>query len=1326
MGNTSAAPKRADRGKFQNFTHPATTITQCTHNADGTLAQTNATPLSGIGPASPQTVHPPPLPHVKNPEILAHFTGLFGGSLTNILNGPKLKGVVLQLLNYVPSTTESYLHLSDGLNSFSHATTLHGTQLDQNLRNHQFPRYSIIVIEEYACTLRAEKKVLVILEMRLQYVSHNKNATIGYPLTLDYVGLSVDTYRHFTKDNDKLINEIRSSSRATITTEAGLDASRLFLRLSGSAASVNMAASLITNVSNELALVNLKLTQPAVKKMAPQIPSTSQERGEQLQTPAAKGAPTHAAVPKATPSSGNPNTTPSSGNPNTTPNSGNPKTTLNSENPEATPSSGNPKATPSSGNLETTPSSGNLETTPSSGNLETMPSSGNPKTTPSSGNLETTPSSGNPKTTPSSGNPKATPSSGNLETMPSSGNPKTTPSSGNPKTTLSSGNPKATLSSGNPKTTLSSGNPETTPSSGNPKTTSSSGNPETTPSSGNPKTTLSSENPINQEPSLAQTNMEPEGNAKNPQTAGKVSDIFSIEKAQTTVQDVKQISAQVPSKISPIPIASEGMLNSAVKSTVTQQTVSKATPTPRNPVNGKSTVFYSKGYTKNRQTAKQHRDLSSFKKAQATVQDVGRSSAKIPSKLSSPPVASISQQPNERTLPLPEKSHGTQQTASKATPSHGNPETHPSKVSVAVRIPFDLLKIIGQNEHNKNLQSARKVPGITSIKITQTTEQDFFYTVEGVNEASIQAARKLFQLRKLDRVIRVPSQHFAHFTQNGEKRLNELRDTFRVRIQLEATSDAGINLLRVYGLSMDVDRASDRIEADLSTIEGKIQPRIREEAQEASRSKTETTIATRFSNFVRIPGRLLADDSSKWPSEFVRCVDVARTLPGVLRVTLQTRAKQSIEEYVYLVEASSREALDNAAELIDLQKLEKFFSFRVPLDIFSCAAFRTSLNANREARYSFEKTATTGIVDLFGNARVACEAVEEFQGIFKAFTAAKARQQLGSELPQIEMTVPADLIAAPVFHGIFARKGLSYSTLPTPVGSGLAGGSSRICVKGEDVCDAYREIKRLIASPASRQTGVPNPTPTSSRPVAPPASQATISPATSSQVFFMLAEAPVELMGLIGGVGRYEELVVTARRTPGISAVTEIQSDTPRLYYVEGNSEAVVAAVVKHIELKLIKKTVALPSKYFEEPYGPERLARLARDYHVRFEFMSAIRPGASVRLSGLLRCNVEAAAALLQKEMEREELPMASTVYTGTGKANSFGQLDRQPSQKLVEADDDSEDCVICSDASATFAFIPCGHRNFCEACAKTAFAAKKECPCCRGVSTQVIPIFL
>ena len=60
------------------------------------------------------------------------------------------------------------------------------------------------------------------------------------------------------------------------------------------------------------------------------------------------------------------------------------------------------------------------------------------------------------------------------------------------------------------------------------------------------------------------------------------------------------------------------------------------------------------------------------------------------------------------------------------------------------------------------------------------------------------------------------------------------------------------------------------------------------------------------------------------------------------------------------------------------------------------------------------------------------------------------------------------------------------------------------------------------------------------------------------------------------------------------------------------------------------------------------------------------------------------------------------------------------------------SETCGVCMENPSTHAFVPCGHKCICEACAKfimpglsTTISQGKTCPLCRTPTTMIMKIF-
>ena len=63
----------------------------------------------------------------------------------------------------------------------------------------------------------------------------------------------------------------------------------------------------------------------------------------------------------------------------------------------------------------------------------------------------------------------------------------------------------------------------------------------------------------------------------------------------------------------------------------------------------------------------------------------------------------------------------------------------------------------------------------------------------------------------------------------------------------------------------------------------------------------------------------------------------------------------------------------------------------------------------------------------------------------------------------------------------------------------------------------------------------------------------------------------------------------------------------------------------------------------------------------------------------------------------------------------------------KQAGADNDNEEglCVVCLDAAADYAFIPCGHRCVCKADAEMIQQSARACPICRQMPENFHKIY-
>ena len=58
-----------------------------------------------------------------------------------------------------------------------------------------------------------------------------------------------------------------------------------------------------------------------------------------------------------------------------------------------------------------------------------------------------------------------------------------------------------------------------------------------------------------------------------------------------------------------------------------------------------------------------------------------------------------------------------------------------------------------------------------------------------------------------------------------------------------------------------------------------------------------------------------------------------------------------------------------------------------------------------------------------------------------------------------------------------------------------------------------------------------------------------------------------------------------------------------------------------------------------------------------------------------------------------------------------------------INDDDDDSNDCVVCTDAKRDVVLVPCGHVALCQKCAGSLLV--KKCPICSSAITQVVKQF-
>ena len=59
-------------------------------------------------------------------------------------------------------------------------------------------------------------------------------------------------------------------------------------------------------------------------------------------------------------------------------------------------------------------------------------------------------------------------------------------------------------------------------------------------------------------------------------------------------------------------------------------------------------------------------------------------------------------------------------------------------------------------------------------------------------------------------------------------------------------------------------------------------------------------------------------------------------------------------------------------------------------------------------------------------------------------------------------------------------------------------------------------------------------------------------------------------------------------------------------------------------------------------------------------------------------------------------------------------------------QAERENKLCICCADAAKSWAMYPCGHREFCQACAQKIIEDRGHCPVCREEAVGCNRIFL
>ena len=75
---------------------------------------------------------------------------------------------------------------------------------------------------------------------------------------------------------------------------------------------------------------------------------------------------------------------------------------------------------------------------------------------------------------------------------------------------------------------------------------------------------------------------------------------------------------------------------------------------------------------------------------------------------------------------------------------------------------------------------------------------------------------------------------------------------------------------------------------------------------------------------------------------------------------------------------------------------------------------------------------------------------------------------------------------------------------------------------------------------------------------------------------------------------------------------------------------------------------------------------------------------------------------------------------------APKSGPAGSTPSAASSSSSSSTDECVVCMDGEAQFAFVPCGHRCACEACARAVKSSTGCCPMCSAAIETAIRIYV
>ncbi|OQV12127.1 hypothetical protein BV898_13606 [Hypsibius exemplaris] len=583
----------------------------------------------------------------------------------------------------------------------------------------------------------------------------------------------------------------------------------------------------------------------------------------------------------------------------------------------------------------------------------------------------------------------------------------------------------------------------------------------------------------------------------------------------------------------------------------------------------------------------------------------------------------------------------------------------------SVSVPYNLIVCFGVTHHKERVDLARTLSGITSIELS-VNQDEHLYSIIGTSKEAVRRARDLINLEIDEETVAIPAQFWSHFTANQSAILKAIRAEFKVTVTPE-NSDGVSNPLRVRGLDVHLRAAVERIKEELESVRSQGGKTVRLKATEKPKAPPpETYCAT-----VRCPVTLI---NRLGEVRHKANLETVAAMPGISPI----EETSSQYERTYIIKGMNAAAVSKARDVLHLEMVQQQVS--IPLEHWQHFLANNSAILEK-IRDEYNVTVKPGTPDVIG-------------------------RTLRVEGLNVDVRLAIVEIRGELYHSIQAEAVRLQQQLEM----------KRL--------EAARQEKLLLNAAVSGPANVDR---------SPAEELISLEWDENDYGHSMTVEVPVWLIRHIGYAAHHANLQM-ARQQPGMVsiAVTDC-SQTVTLYLLNGTTLTALEKARDIMLLEPAQKTASIPARYYSvSAHGQNFVDRIQTASNVILLQQYEGRDETTWSVEGPLG-NVLSAMKLIHEEVQRLEsasqTPVATRPLLATGVNNSAETAnptviaERAPGEGPAIGVD--ADCIICSAAPATTAFIPCGHMNFCNACATVAFAMKKECPCCRGMSSLVVRIY-